>query len=47
VLYPTLEFVEEVPAGWLDRFVHGLNPINSVERVAIYRIAPALECAER
>ena len=45
-LYPTLTFVEEVPAGALDRFIHALNPINSVERVAIYRISPEEECAE-
>jgi len=45
-VYPTLTFVEEVPAGALDRFIHALNPINSVERVAIYRISPEEECAE-
>lgn len=47
VLYPSLKFVEEVPPGRWDRFIHALNPINSVERVAIYRIDPAVECAVR
>jgi hypothetical protein len=40
-----LAYVGQIPPGRLDRFIHWLNPLNSVERVMIYRVDPEVACA--
>jgi hypothetical protein len=43
--WPGLAYVGQIPPGRLDRFIHWLNPLNSVERVMIYRVDPEVACA--
>jgi hypothetical protein len=42
--YPSMTYVTQIAPGKFDRFLAYLNPINSVERVMIYRIDPQEEC---
>lgn len=42
--YPSMEYVRHIPAGNWDRLLARINPVNSVERVIIYRIDRENEC---
>ncbi|MGY8941412.1 MAG: glycosyltransferase family 39 protein [Flavobacteriales bacterium] len=42
--YSSMEYVTQIAPGKFDRLLAYLNPINSVERVMIYRIDPQEEC---
>lgn len=44
--WPGMTYVRQIPPGRFDRFIHWLNPLNSVERVMIYRVDPTTACAE-
>lgn len=44
--WPGLAYVGQIPPGRLDRLIHWLNPLNSVERVMIYRVDPDVACAD-
>lgn len=43
--WPGLTYVGQIPPGRLDRLMHWLNPLNTVERVMIYRVNPDDACA--
>ena len=46
-IYPSMEYVQQVPPSRWDRLLAALNPHNRVERMLIYRIDPAIECGTR
>ena len=43
--WPGLTYVRQIAPSRLDRFIHWLNPLNSVERVMIYRVEDDVACA--
>ena len=46
-IFPSMVYVSQAAPGKWDRLLAWLNPINQAERVMIYRIDPAVECAAR
>ena len=43
-LYPSMSYAGQAPPGKLDLLMNFLNPVNSVERVLVYRVDAGVEC---
>ncbi|MDA0303753.1 MAG: glycosyltransferase family 39 protein [Bacteroidetes bacterium] len=43
-VYPSMQYVQQSPAGKWDQLIAWLNPVNTVERVLIYKVDPSVEC---
>ena len=43
-VYPSMAYVQQTPPGKWDQFISWLNPVNTVERVLIYKVDPTSEC---
>jgi hypothetical protein len=39
-----MSYAGQAPPGKLDLLMNFLNPVNSVERVLVYRVDPGVEC---